>query len=88
MNELKELIQVTVADILSEHNDLVEVGFGVVFDTDRPCLASIELAYQNEIVSSNNHVAPFCAALCNYNAAIFVDAVRETISKALMKGEK
>ena len=84
MNELEELIHYTITDLLFDVD--IEV-VDVTFDTDRPCLASIELAYQNEIVSSNNHVAPFCAALCYYNAAIFVDAVRETISEALMKGK-
>lgn len=84
MNELEDLIHMTVADLLFNVDvKVVDVEFAI----DRPCLALIELVYENEIVSSGVHTAPFCAALCNYNAAIFVDAVRETISKALMRGK-
>ena len=82
MNELKELIEVTVTDLLFDID--VEV-VDVTFDADRPCLASIKLEYQYECISSGCNAAPFCAALCHYNAAIFVDAVRETVSKALMR---
>ena len=87
MDKLEELISVTVTDLLFDVD--VEV-VDVTFDVDRPCLVSIKLGYQYECVSSVNldFSALFCTTLCYYNAAIFVDAVRETISKALMKGEK
>jgi len=87
MDELKELIEVTITDIIF---DVSVKATGVTFDEDRPCLASVHLQYENECVSSGGYVysAPFCTALCHYNAAIFVDAVRETVSKALVKGEK
>ena len=85
MSELEDVISVTVADILFDVD--VEV-VGIELAVDRPCLALIKLAYQHEVVHSDDHTAFFCTALCYYNTAVFVDAVRETVSKALMKGEK